>query len=98
MNEAYVRAYKKTLLHAVESESSGDYNPNPNSNPNPNPNRRRPFQAGRVLVSEVMREVGPPHDDAQMQETVETAPPGGEQAGEPAGCAGPPKTRKQRRR
>lgn len=25
VNEAYVRSYKKTLLHAVESESSGDY-------------------------------------------------------------------------
>jgi len=25
VNAAYVRAYKKTLLHAVEAESSGDY-------------------------------------------------------------------------
>ena len=60
----------------------------------------RPFrrlltiQAGRVLVSEIMSEGGPPHD-AQMQET---AAPDGEQAGEPGGgCAVPPKTRKQRR-
>ena len=51
------------------------------------------IQAGRVLVSEIMSEGGPPHD-AQMQET---AAPDGEQADEPGGCADPPKTRKQRR-
>jgi hypothetical protein len=46
-----VRSYKKTLLHAVESESSGDYNPKPKPKPKPTPNqveRRLQAPPGRL--------------------------------------------------